>query len=81
MWECCAAEKVFVKSLMEVAATALKKGQKLDRGVAVQRRIGSASREWQSAPARPNGTKSDDGRKSGRLVRSCSRVTSIRGRG
>ena len=43
-------------------------GQTFDRVVAVQRKLGLASREGQSASGRHHGPKSDEGWRRGRLV-------------
>ena len=44
MWECHAAKKMYAKSLLSEAATALQlEKQKLVRGVADERRIGGAA--------------------------------------
>ena len=67
MWECYTAKKLFANSLLE-DTKALKAGNKLDSGVAVHRRLGSAAKKRQSASGRHKGPKSDEGWKSGRQV-------------
>ena len=73
MWEGHAYKKMFAKSIMEDAVTALKLNKNwreespTEEGLALLRERERES-VWQSAPGRHNGPKGDEGWKRGRVV-------------